>query len=158
MFFKKFENDIPNGYLITEENLRHVLTQVDFDANPQPELFESLGYAVIIISDKPVPTPYQIVTEYETRNSDGTWLQNWQVSEVSAEERKQIFDKQLKLITDQQNHLLEIYASQLADPNETPEELVVIQNWIDATNGMDISDPFNVVWPDETWPGLTGES
>ena len=77
MFFKKLEDNIPTGYIITEENLRHVLTSVNFDENPTPEIFEELGYAIVITTDQPTLTPYQTVTEFETKNSDGTWLQNW---------------------------------------------------------------------------------
>jgi hypothetical protein len=158
MFFKKFEDGKTVGYLITEENLRHVLTQVDFDSNPNPKYFESLGYAVVIPGDKPTLTPFQIATEFETENEDGTWQQNWEVTEVSAEDKKKIFDAQMKQVVDYQNHLLDVYATQLKDPNETPEELVIIQNWIDATKAMDLSDPFNVAWPKEDWPGLSAES
>jgi len=158
MFFKKFEDGKTIGYLITEQNLRHVLTQVDFDSNPTPKFFESLGYAVVIAGEKPTLTPYQIATEFETENEDGTWQQNWKITEVSAADRKKIFDDKLKEITDYQNHLLDVYAIQLKDPAEPPEELVIIQNWINATKSMDLTDPFNVAWPDETWPGLTAES
>ena len=158
MFFKKFENGNPIGYLITEGNLRHVLTHVDFEKNPPPKFFESLGYAVVIPVTKPTLTPYQIATEFETENEDGTWQQNWEITEVSAADRKKIFDDKLKEITDYQNHLLDVYATQLKDPAEPPEELVIIQNWINATKSMDLTDPFKVAWPDESWPGLTAES
>jgi len=149
MFFKKFENGNPIGYLITEENLRHVLTQVDFDKNPPPKFFESLGYAVVVPGTKPILTPFQIATEFETENEDGTWQQNWSVIEVSDNEKETIINKQLKEVTAYQTHLLDVYATQLKDPAETPEELVIIQKWIDATKAMDISDPFNIVWPTE---------
>ena len=149
MFFKKIENGIPVGYLITEENLRHVLFEVDFDKNPPPKFFESLGYAVVIPGSIPSLTPYQFVSEYETENEDGTWQQNWNILEVSDYEKKIIYDKQLSEVKKEQNRLLDIYKIQLKDPNETAEELIVIQKWINATNAMDLSDPFNVVWPTE---------
>jgi hypothetical protein len=158
MFFKQFVDGKPVGYLITEENLRYVLSHVDFNSNPPPKYFESLGYAVVIPTDMPAITPYQTATEYETENEDGTWQQNWQVAEVSAAEQKKLFDTQLKNVKDEQNRLLGIYAVQLKDPNEPPEELIVIQNWINATKAMDLSDPFNVVWPTHDWPGLSAES
>jgi hypothetical protein len=150
MFFKKFEDGKTVGYMITEENLRHILTQIDFDSNPSPKFFESLGYAVVIEGEKPTLTPYQIATEFETENEDGSWQQQWEITEVSDAEKKKIFDDKLKEVTDHQTHLLDIYASQLEDPNEPPEELIIIQLWIDATKGMDLSDPFNVVWPSAT--------
>jgi len=149
MFFKKFENSNPVGYLITEENLRHVLTNVDFDKNPPPKFFESLGYAVVVPGTKPILTPFQIATEFETENEDGTWQQNWQISELPDDEKKTIFDNRLKEVTDYQTHLLDVYATQLKDPTEPPSELIIIQKWIDATKAMDISDPFNIVWPTE---------
>ena len=158
MYFKKFENGSPVGYLINEENLRYVLTQVDFDKNPSPKFFESLGYAVVIPTDIPILTPYQTSTEYETENEDGTWQQNWQITEASEAEKKKMFNDQLKVVMDQQNHFLNIYAEQLKDPAEPPEELIVIQNWIDATKAMDLTDPFNVMWPKEDWPGLSANS
>jgi hypothetical protein len=149
MFFKKFENGNPIGYLITEENLRYVLTHVDFDTNPPPKFFESLGYAVVNPTVKPKLTIYQTATEFETENLDGTWQQQWQVTEVSSEEKQKIFNNQLKLVTDEKNRLLSIYDEQLKDPAETSSELIIIQKWIDATKAMDISDPFNVMWPNE---------
>ena len=149
MFFKKFEDSIPVGYLITEENLRYILDDVDFDKSPPPKYFESRGYAVVIPSEQPSLSPYQIASEFETQNEDGTWQQQWNVIEVSDEERAAIFDAKLKDVTDYQVHLLSVYAQQLADPAETPSELVIIQKWIDATKSMDLSDPFNVVWPTE---------
>ncbi len=158
MFFKKIEDGKTVGYLITEENLRHVLTQVDFDSNPDPKFFESLGYAVVIEAEKPTLTPYQIATEFETENEDGSWQQKWEITEVSDADKKNIFDTKLKEVTDYQKHLLDVYATQLKDPAEPAEELAIIQNWIDATKSIDLTDPFNVVWPDETWPGLTAES
>jgi hypothetical protein len=149
MFFKKLENNIPVGYLITEDNLRHVLTQIDFDSNPKPADFEKLGYAVISTSDRPKLTPYQTVIESNSKKSNGTWDQTWTVSEVSTAEKKIIFDKKLKDVTDYQKHLLDVYAAQLKDPKETTSELIIIQKWIDATKAIDLTDPFNVVWPTE---------
>jgi hypothetical protein len=149
MFFKQFKNGNTVGFLITEENLRYVLTHVDFDTNPPPKFFESLGYAVVNPTTKPTLTPYQIATEFETENEDGTWQQNWKIEEVSNDQKKIIFDKKLKEVTDYQTHLLDVYATQLKDPAESPEELIIIQKWVDATKAMDISDPFNVVWPSE---------
>jgi hypothetical protein len=158
MFFKQFVDGMPVGYLITEDNLRHVLTDVDFDKSPPPKYFESLGYAVVIPTDMPEITPYQTVTEYETENDDGTWQQNWRVEDIPNAEQKKLFDAQLKIVKDEQKRLLDIYAEQLKDPNESPEELIIIQNWINATKAMDLSNPFNVVWPTQDWPGLTAES
>lgn len=149
MFFKKLENGIPNGYLITEENLRHVLFEVDFDKNPPPKFFESLGYAVVVPSIIRSLTPYEFATEYETQNEDGTWQQNWQITEISVSEKKVIFEQKLNEVKLEQNRLLSIYETQLKDPSETAEELIIIQKWINATNAMDLSDPFNVVWPTE---------
>ena len=150
MFFKAFENDKPVGYLILEENLQHVLVDVDFDKNPPPKFFESLGYAVVIPAPLPAITPYQTVEEIDcVQNEDGTWTQQWQVNEVDAATRKEIFDKKLKEVTDHQDHLLGVYAQQLKDPNETPDQIEIINKFIDATKAMDVSDPFNVVWPTE---------
>ena len=149
MFFKKIENGIPVGYLITEENLRHVLFEVDFDKNPPPKFFESLGYAVVIPSIMRPLTPYEFAAEYETKNEDGTWQQNWQIIEISESGKKAIFDQKLNEVKLEQNRLLDIYKIQLKDPNETAEELIIIQKWINATNAMDLTDPFNVVWPTE---------
>jgi hypothetical protein len=147
MFFKQFVDSKPIGYLITEENLKHVLTQIDFDSNPNPKYFESLGYAVVIPTEMPTLTPYQIATEYETENEDGTWQQNWQIEEIPDSEQKKLFDAQLKIVTDEKNKLLRIYDEQLKDPAETPRELIIIQRWIDATKAVDLTDPFNVIWP-----------
>jgi hypothetical protein len=149
MFFKKFEDGKPVGFLVLGENLRHFLVHVDFDVNPPPKFFESLGYAVVIPGISPTLTPYQIAREYETENEDGTWQQQWEVSEISDSEKKIIFDRKLKEVTDEKNRLLSIYDAQLKDPAETPKELLIIQKWIDATNAMDLTDPFNVVWPNE---------
>ena len=118
MLFKKFEDGMPTGYLITEENLRHVLKDSDFDSITSPKSFEELGYAVVIPTTKPPYSPYQIVTEFETENEDGTWQQNWQVTELADEEKKKIFDDQLKLIVDEKNKILAIYNEQLKDPSE----------------------------------------
>lgn len=147
MFFKKFENGEPVGDLIKEQNLRHVLFDVDFDKNPPAAFWETKGYCVVIITDKPVTTPYQLAVENLTKNEDNTWQQNWQIVDVSENERQRIFDEQLKKVQDHQKELLNNYATQLADPDETPTELMVIQHWVDATNAMDLSDPFNVKWP-----------
>jgi hypothetical protein len=149
MFFKKFENGETVGYLITEENLSHVLTDVDFNLEHSPKYFESLGYAVVIPGIKPILNPYQIATEFDTENEDGSWQQQWKIEEVSLEEKEIIFNNKLKEVTDHRTYLLDIYADQLKDPAETPEELVVIQKWIDATNAIDFSNPFDVVWPSE---------
>jgi hypothetical protein len=149
MFFKKFVDNIPTGYLITEENLRHVLVEVDFDKNPPPLFFESLGYAVVVPTERPAITPYQFLTEYETRNEDMTWQQNWQINEFSDAEKQEIYNTQLQKVKAYQDHLLEVYAQQMEDPSETEYQLLIIRLWIDATNTMDLSDPFNVKWPTE---------
>ena len=147
MFFKKIENGKPIGYLITRVNLEVVLLTVDFNAPIDTVKLESLGYAVVEPTPKPKLTPYQTASEFETKNEDGTWLQQWKVEEVSKSERKKIFDSQLKVITDQQNLLLDSYNKLLKDTSLPPEEIPIIQKFISDTKGMDLTDPFNVTWP-----------
>jgi hypothetical protein len=152
LYFKILRDDKPTGYIITEENIRHLFPYLDFDSMIDPSEFEKRGFAVVELSDIPSLTPYQIITDQglDTKNEDGTWKQNWKITEVSEEEKKKIFDDRMKIIVDSQNEMLASLNEQLVDPSSTPEEVTDVQKWIDAIKAMDISDPFDVVWPIES--------
>jgi hypothetical protein len=152
LYFKILRDGKPTGYIITEENIRYLFPYLDFDSMIDPSIFENRGFAIIELTDIPAITPYQIVTDQglDTKNEDGTWKQNWKITEVSEEERKKIFDDRMKIIVETQTMMLESLSEQLADLTSTPEELENVQKWIDAIKAMDITDPFDVVWPIES--------
>jgi hypothetical protein len=152
LYFKILRDGKPLGYIITEENLRYVFPNLSFDSMVDPSTFESRGFAIIELTDPPETTPYQRLSDQglETKNEDGTWKQNWRIIDATEEERKKIFDDQMKIIVDSQNEMLASLEEQLLDPSYTPEEIADAQKWIDAIKVMDISDPFDVIWPTES--------
>lgn len=147
MFYKQF-NGKPVGYLITEENMRQILFELDFDKGIPPKLLEDKGYAYVEAVEPPAHTVSQRVEEIDCiRLENGFWRQQWQVIDLPSEEQTALYNEKLAEVTAHKNNLLAIYAQQLADPNESEDQRVIIQQAIDATNAVDLSDPFNVNWP-----------
>lgn len=147
MFFKQMIDNKPVGFLITQENLEHVLVDLDFSLNPPPGVFELRGFAVVVPTEKPNITPYQRVYEIDcTLNEDGTWRQQWQVENMSDEEAQSVYDTQLEKVTEYRDRLVGIYNMQLADAGD-PAEIEKVTGYLNATLAVDLSDPFNVVWP-----------
>lgn len=149
MFFKKLENGIPIGNLILEENLKYIL-DLNFDGVITVEEYAEQGYAVFQRTDPPALNyDEEYVEGTPILNNDGTYTQVWTVNKLPDNVAKEKFAARSKEVKDWQKHLLDVYATQLADPNEDEEGIAEINRWIVATKAVDLSDPFNVVWPTE---------
>ena len=147
MFYKQF-NGKPIGYLITEENMRQILYDLDFDKGLPVKLLESRGYTIVEPTEYPNHTAMQVVEEVDCiQLEDSTWKQQWAVIDLPSQQQSQLFQEKMNEVIAHKNNLLAIYAQQLADPSEPADQKAIIQQAIDATNIVDLSDPFNVQWP-----------
>jgi hypothetical protein len=149
MFFKQLENGKPVGGLIPLENLKHIL-DLDFDGEISIEEYAAQGFAIVNFTDMPYAKHDEKVFESEPiLNPDGTYTQVWTVEKIPDELIDQKFQELQKQNADHKQHLLDVYAEQLKNPEENEDGIAEINRWIAATEAVDLSDPFNVIWPTE---------
>jgi len=149
MFFKKIENNQAVGNLITEENLKAVLDTINFDlVNGNPLFFESKGYAVIVLDEKPSITALQTLKEDTAiRQIDGTWKQSWIVIDLPTSDQIEIYNAKLEQVKYIQSHKIQTVDDFIAGP-EYKDVIDHLTSYKTALENVDLSDPFNVKWPD----------
>lgn len=149
MFFKKLENGKPTGGLITEDNLRAFLDTIDFDKiNGNALFFESQGYAVIHLEEKPVATALQDIVEGQTvRQNDGSWIQKYEVVDKLLNEKTALFNRELGRVKHKKENKLLVVKEYIAnlEYHDVVDELNAYKT---ALQAVDLTDPFNVVWPE----------
>lgn len=148
-WFKKFEADKPIGNLIAYDNLVWILSYLDFNKiNGSPDFFEGQGYAVMTLADKPALSPYQIAAEADSiRLEDGTWQQQWSIVEKSAAEKTKILADQTNLVTRIKQHKIDT-VNDFLPQLEYVDVVDELNAYKAALEAVDLSDPFNVRWPD----------
>ena len=149
MFFKKLENGKPTGGLITEDNLRAFLDTVDFDrVNGNALFFESQGYAVINLEEKPVATALQDIVEGETvRQNDGSWIQKYKAVDKPNDEKTKLLNREADRVKHKKENKLLVVDNFIASP-EYHDVLEELNAYKTALKAVDLTDPFNVVWPE----------
>jgi hypothetical protein len=150
MFFKKFEDGKAVGNLITLNNLQYVLTHLDFSSvNGSPDFWEGQGYALMTTTEKPSATIYQYVEEIDSvKIEDGTWQQQWAVREKPAAEKKKLFDDQMVRMVHMKENKIMFCDDFIAAP-EYNDVVIDLIHYKEALERVDLSDPYNVVWPPE---------
>lgn len=161
MFLKKIEDGKAVGYLMLQESVQHILNSqgIDFSTvNSSPDFWENLGYAVITTTERPKITALQYIEEADTvKNSDGLWVQTWAIKEKSDEEKKRLFDEEMERVTYKKVHRIEYVTEDLIKAPEYMDVLDELNAYKAALEAVDLSDPFNVKWPDPL-PEETGIS
>lgn len=153
MYFKKLENGIPVGGLLTDKDILRIFPEVNMQS---ADALVEIGFVAFNLSDKPKNLNHlqEAVEITPIRNGDGSWNQTWDIVDIefaSEEERTAHIDEVSKAaVTNMINfrnyllsltdyHALSDTADMSADMQEYRQAL---RDLPETTN-----DVFNIEWP-----------
>lgn len=147
MTYARIENDNVVEYPLYEGDIRLAHPNVSFAA----EFVAPDGYVVVHPSDYPEIDHTKNVVEGQPVKNGSTWMQNWVVSDASADEIADRVAAQWKTIRNLRNiKLSKSDWTQLADAPLTADEKTEWAEYRQALRDItNQSDPFNIVWPNE---------
>jgi len=149
MTYARIEDNAVVEYPVYEGDIRLRYNNVSFPTPFSPPE----GYAAV--EGVPLPTVdyTKNVVEGDPVQSAGKWVQNWVVTDASAEEVAQRTDNQWSSVRNQRN--AKLAACDWTQLPDAPLSNVETQQWATYRQSLrDITaqpDPFNITWP--TAPG-----
>jgi len=148
MLFKKLVNDIPHGDIIQQDNLVHVLLDVDFTKNPPAGFFATKDYCVFIKLNPPVCNIFQQAVEIDPVLIDNnTWQQQWEIQEMPDTEKNRITALKRQEVQGILLMKLDIAKDHLETEDFPDSYHTEVQTYIDQLNLVNFDDPFNIIWP-----------
>lgn len=146
MTYARIENGNVVEYPLYEGDIRLAYPNVSFPA----EFVAPDGYVVVHPSDYPEIDHTKNVVEGQPVKNGSTWVQNWVVSNASAEEIAERVDAQWRTVRNLRGFKLSKSDwTQLPDAPLTNSEK---SEWAEYRQSLrDVTeqdDPFNIVWPE----------
>ena len=145
MTYARIENDNVVEYPLYEGDIRLRYPNVSFP----PEFVAPDGYVVVHPSDYPEVDYTQNVVEGQPVKRGSTWVQNWVVSDASAEEIAERIEDQWRIVRNLRGFRLSSSDwSGLTDCTLSDEKKAEWASYRQALRDItNQADPFNIDWP-----------
>lgn len=147
----QLEDNQPKEYPVAPENFRMLFPKVSFPGYLTPSDVEPYGFGLYAYTPKPEVGRYEKVVESSPqKNSEGIWVQQWLVVEMSEDEKLIVNNNKEDDIRGLRNYrLLSSDWTHLLDNNLTSDQK---NAWILYRQSLrDISEQSGFPW-DINWP------
>ena len=148
--FIRLTNGKPEGYAVTEENLKALFPDHKFPKIFRPGDTEPLGFALYEWSQIPETVYPNKVVETVPTLRDGTYYQTWDIVEMSENEKTEATLTQSRVLRLERDHRLRVSDwTQLSDAQLSEAQK---QQWLAYRQALrDVPTqsgfPWNVTWP-----------
>jgi hypothetical protein len=146
----QLQDGIPTGNPVTVENFRMLYPQTSFPAYLTPSDVEPYEFGVYDYSQMPDAGAYQKVTEgIPIRNDFGIWKQNWQIVEMSADEKAKADQQKAVEVRGERNFRLTV--SDWTQLSDAPVDSVAWASYRQELRDITTQEgfPWEVVWPEQ---------
>jgi len=152
MFYIKIIDGKPNGYPISEQNIREALPNISLPATINPEDVLEQGFIPFQFSLPPETQRFETAQEIDPELVDGVLIQKFTVREMGEQEKQAVIDEELQRSRNLQKSLLadsdwtELSSVRAKHSEEWAEEWAEYRTQLRDVDKQE-SWPFDLSWP-----------